>query len=166
MTQRWPNGRVVRDADGLELIVERAIVAPISEVWSWLTESTHLEKWIGSWEGEPGVGRTIQFTMTAEGATQPEPAEILICDPNVHFLADVGATPWRLGFTLAELAGTTVIFFTQRLANAADAGSIGPGWEFYLDRMICAREGLPLPPWEEYYPALEPYYSRVAASAS
>jgi len=166
MTLRWPNGRVVRDSDSLELIVERAIEAPADEVWRWLTSPSLLTQWIGSWEGEPAVGSTISFTMSAEPGAAPEPLTVLVCDPNLHFLCDMGESRWRIGFSLAEVQGLTLVFFTQRLERAQDAGSIGPGWEYYLDRMIAARSGLPLPIWDEYYPAFSSYYARVAATPS
>lgn len=166
MNEHWPNGRVVRDADGLELIVERAVEAPADEVWSWLTESAKLEQWIGSWTGEPRVGGSVLFTMSAEPGAEPEEATILVCDPPRHFLSDLGSAAWRVGFSLTEVGATTIIFFTQRLASARDAGSIGPGWEYYLDRMIAARAGLPLPVWDNYYPAFSSYYTRVAATPS
>lgn len=166
MNHLLPNGRVVRDADGLELIVERTVDAPAQEVWDWLTLPKHLELWIGTWEGTPGVGKVISFTMTAEPGAEPEPVTIQVCQPANHFLADLGNQGWRIGFSLAEIGATTIIFFTQRLANAADAASIGPGWEYYLDRMIAARSGNPVPIWDDYYPAFAPYYTRVALSPS
>lgn len=166
MAHHWPNGRVVRDADGLELIVERAVKAPASEVWSWFTDSAKLERWIGAWEGTARVGGTVSFTMLAEPGATPEELTVLICDRPNHFLGDLGSAGWRVGFTLAEAGGTTIIFFTQRLTRGADAGSIGPGWEYYLDRMIAARSGLPLPIWDDYYPAFSSYYTRVAATPS
>ncbi|PRY67886.1 activator of Hsp90 ATPase-like protein [Glaciihabitans tibetensis] len=166
MTLRWPNGRVIRDSDGLELIVERAIEAPASEVWEWLTAPSRLSQWIGSWEGEPAVGGTLSFTMSAEQGAAPEPLTVLICDPGVHFLCDMGENRWRIGFSLTEVQGLTLVFFTQRMAGAEQAGSIGPGWEYYLDRMIAARSSLPLPVWADYYPAFSRYYARVAATPS
>jgi hypothetical protein len=166
MSQRWPNGRVVQDAEGLELIVERAVEAPAAEVWSWFTDSEKLELWIGSWEGEPAVGATVSFTMSAEPGATAEDLVVLVCDAPRHFLADLGSSRWRVGFSLTEVGGTTIIFFTQRITAAVDAGSIGPGWEFYLDRMIAARAGLPLPVWDDYYPAFSSYYTRVAATPS
>ncbi|HEV7949176.1 MAG TPA: SRPBCC domain-containing protein [Glaciihabitans sp.] len=166
MNLRWPNGRVVRDADGLELIVERSVEAPAAEVWEWLTDPDKLEQWIGRWSGHPRVGSQLSFTMTAEAGAEPEPLTILICDRPQHFLADLGVDKWRIGFSLFEFGSATSVFFTQRLMNPADAGSIGPGWEFYLDRLVAAREGTPGPLWDDYYPAFSAYYRRVASSPS
>jgi hypothetical protein len=166
MTLRWPNGRVIRDSDGLELIVERAIEAPAAEVWQWFTAPSRLAQWIGAWEGDPSIGSTVSFTMNAEPGAAPEPLTVLVCEPTVHFLCDMGENRWRIGFSLTEVQGITLVFFTQRIERAADAGSIGPGWEYYLDRMIAARSALPLPLWADYYPAFSSYYARVAATPS
>ncbi|WP_283809723.1 hypothetical protein [Arsenicicoccus cauae] len=39
-------------------------------------------------------------------------------------------------------------------------GDIGPGWEFYLDHLVCAIEGREAPPFEDYVQDLaEPYAS-------
>ncbi|MCU1405322.1 MAG: hypothetical protein JWQ43_1625 [Glaciihabitans sp.] len=161
-----PHGRVIADDDGLELVVERTVEGSAAEVWDWLTLSQLTEKWIGVWTGTPGVGKVIEFTMTAEPGAEPEQVTILVCDRHEYFLADLGNMHWRVGFTLAEAEGHTLIFFTQRLENVGDAASIGPGWEYYLDRMIAARAGTPAPVWEDYYPAFASYYSRVASAPS
>ena len=164
MTPQWPNGRVVADADGLELVVERTVAGSAAEIWDWLTVSELTARWIGSWTGRAAVGSVVQFIMTAEASTEPEDVTILVCSPGEQFLADLGTMGWRVGFTLAEADDQTFIFFTQRLNNAEDASSIGPGWEFYLDCMIAARAGDTPPVWDDYYPNFAPYYARQAAA--
>jgi hypothetical protein len=166
MTPQSPNGRVVVDADGLELIVERVVDGSASDIWTWLTVSEYTGRWIGTWTGTAAVGSVVQFIMTAEASTEPEDVTILVCTPGEQFLADLGSQGWRVGFTLAESDDHTLIFFTQRLDNADDAGSIGPGWEYYLDCMIAARAGTAAPIWDNYYPAFAPYYARLASAVS
>ena len=38
------------------------------------------------------------------------------------------------------------------------AGEVGPGWEYYLDMLVAAREGKPLPSFGDYYPAQKAHY--------
>jgi uncharacterized protein YndB with AHSA1/START domain len=157
-------GRVVRDREGLEVIIERRIAAPADEVWEWLTVSARLRKWIGSWKGQAAVGATIDFTMLFEEGSGSEKVTILECLPVERLALEwrVGADTWRVRVSLADVDGTTVVYFSQRLAEARQAGSIGPGWEYYLDRLIAARSGSALPAFEDYYPVLRPYYERLA----
>jgi uncharacterized protein YndB with AHSA1/START domain len=157
-------GRVVRDRQGLELIVERRVLAPASDVWEWLTVPANLKKWIGTWKGKPVVGGHIEFTMTAEEGAGPEPVTILECIPNQRLRCEIGVPgqTWRLAVSLAEIDGVTVVYLSQRLDTARDAGSMGPGWEYYLDRLIAARDGRPLPAFDAYFPVQRPYYERLA----
>ncbi|MCU1422781.1 MAG: ATPase [Microbacteriaceae bacterium] len=157
-------GRVVRDREGLELIVERRVAAPSSEVWEWLTVPARLRKWIGAWKGRPAVGGTIEFTMLFEEGATAETVTILDCVPAERFSAEwaAGGSNWRMGFSLAEVDGATRLYLAHRLSDAREAGSVGPGWEYYLDRMIAARAGAPLPEFADYYPVQRPYYERLA----
>src|SRR5687768_11135873 len=95
-------GRVVRDREGLELIVERRIPAPASEVWEWLTSSARLRTWIGSWKGRPEVGGTIEFTMLFEEGASSETLTIVECEPGRRLAVEwrVGASAWHIAVSL------------------------------------------------------------------
>jgi uncharacterized protein YndB with AHSA1/START domain len=158
------SGRVIRDREGLELIVERHLTAPASDVWEWLTSSAYLRKWIGSWTGRPHVGGTIAFTMAFEEASKGEPVTILECEPE-HRLAlqwRAGVDTWRITVSIAEVDEVSRVYLSQRLSEAREAGTIGPRWEYYLDRLIAARDGTAMPAFEDYYPVQRPYYERLA----
>lgn len=61
---------------------------------------------------------------------------------------------------LAETGGTTTLRFTHQLAEPYDASSVGPGWQFYLDRLGAVIEARDLPgEFDAYYPALASSYS-------
>ena len=63
---RTPTGRRA-ERDGAQLVVlERTFRAPIDDVWAAVTEPERLERWIGTWDGDPSTG-TVGFRMTAEG---------------------------------------------------------------------------------------------------
>ncbi len=74
-----------------------------------------------------------------------------------------GAGAWHLWFELAEQGGTTTLTFGQRLNAGEDIGSIGPGWEYYLDRMVAVHEGRDAATvvWDDYYPALQDDYQAL-----
>lgn len=149
------------------LVLRRTFRAPAKKVWRDLTDADRLERWIGTWEGDPADGH-VMFRMTAEGENVPaETFTIRECDKPRRLVADtaVGEGTWHLWFELKEDEGETVLSFGQRLGAGEDVGSIGPGWEYYLDRLVAAREGRDVAEvdWSAYYPALREEYLRVDA---
>ena len=158
------SGRVVRDADGLELIVSRRLPLPLAEAWEWVTAPAKLKQWIGTVKGRPELGATVQLTMTAEHGSPTEPAEIVECEPLLRYVLQQRSAGevWTLRVSMAEADGQTMVFLGHRLDNARIAGSIGPGWEWYLDRLRAAITGEDMPAFEDYYPQQKPYYERIA----
>jgi uncharacterized protein YndB with AHSA1/START domain len=157
-------GRVVRDRRGLELIVERRLSAPVHEVWAWVTSPTQLKKWIGTYRGKPVVGGTVDFTMTFEKDAAAEKVTIVECRPEERVTLEWsgGDAVWLVSVAVADLDGSTVVYLKQRLANAREAGSVGPGWEYYLDRLVAATTGTSMPDFEPYLSVQQPYYERLA----
>ena len=45
---------------------------------------------------------------------------------------------WHLDLHLAEEDGITTLTFTQPGIDPVEAESVGPGWEYYLDRLVAA----------------------------
>jgi uncharacterized protein YndB with AHSA1/START domain len=162
-------GRVVRDAIGLELIVQRRLPVPAAEAWEWVTAPARLKKWIGTIKGRAEVGATLQLTMTAERGSPAEPIEVLECDPLRRYVVEqrTGDQVWRLRISLAETTlpngeESTTVFLGHRLDNARLAGEVGPGWEYYLDRLVAAVGDAPMPDFTDYYPQQRPYFERLA----
>lgn len=151
------------------LVILRRFRATADEVWRELTSSDRLERWIGRWEGDPASGH-VTFFMTAEDPdASGEDYTILECDRPRRFVGDTsaGAGAWRLWFELAEDSpGDTVLTFGQRLGPEDEVGSIGPGWEYYLDRLVAAHAGVDVATvsWSDYFPALQPGYERLVAA--
>jgi uncharacterized protein YndB with AHSA1/START domain len=160
-----PTGVLGDGPVGRELQLARRFAAPIDDVWAAMTESDRLERWIGRWEGDPRTGR-VQFFMTAEGEEVPA-AEYRIteCTPPHRFAGEtsMGEEAWRLRFELAEADGVTTLLFAQALPD--DLGSVGPGWEYYLDRLVAAMGGADVATiaWDSYYPAMREYYEGLTA---
>jgi hypothetical protein len=65
---------------------------------------------------------------------------------------------WHLDMTLIENAGVTELRFTQHLTGTEEVGEIGPGWEYYLDVLVAARDGEPTPDFDDYYPAMKEHF--------
>jgi hypothetical protein len=59
---------------------------------------------------------------------------------------------------LTAKGDTTELRFVHHLSDRKLAGDYGPGWEYYLDMLVAARAGQPLPTFDEYYPAQKAYY--------
>lgn len=157
-----PTGRLAHRKDGLYLMLDRLFNAPIEDVWASLTRPAELEKWIGTFTGSSSTG-AVKFRMAAEDDAEWEYVSILECAAPHRFAGDFGKGPdaWRAMFHLVEGDGMTTLTFGQRLRTAAEAATVGPGWDYYLDRLIAARAGQPLPAREHYYPAHAQYYKEL-----
>ncbi len=154
----------MRDALGLELIVQRRLPIPVDDAWEWVTAPARVKQWIGILKGRPSVGAVLQLTMTAEDGKPTAPLEVLECDPLRRYVVEqaAGDERWRLRISLAETDAGTTIFLGHRLDNARLAGSVGPGWEYYLDRLVAAYQAEEMPDWNDYFPQQRPYYERLA----
>jgi uncharacterized protein YndB with AHSA1/START domain len=157
-----PTGRVDRADGGRTLRLSRTFRAPIEDVWAAVTEPDRLERWIGTWTGDPATGR-VEFRMTAEGVAQGEDMEILECDPprRLAVVAQAGVQRWRLELDLVEEGGVTTLSFAQPDLDPEDGSSVGPGWEYYLDRLVTAETGGDVGSVDferDYYPAMRDHY--------
>lgn len=154
------------ERDGTAYVVfERTFKARIEDVWAAVTESDRLSRWIGTWSGDPASG-SISFFMTAEA--QDAPAEQILIDecheptrlvmrsarPDDHSLL------WSWQVDLAEADGVTTLTFAQEVCDIVLAESVGPGWDYYLDRMVAAETGHDLATidFDDYYPEFVAYY--------
>ena len=146
--------------DGLELVVRREVTAAPEDVWAWVSEPDKLAQWIGRVSGETGTGRVVELTMTAEASAEPERVTIIDCDPpkryQVEMVSEAGT--WQLQVDVRPRGEETTLELNQLIEQGDDIRTVGPGWEYYLDRMLAIRSGLAPAPFDDYYPALVPYY--------
>jgi uncharacterized protein YndB with AHSA1/START domain len=152
------------------IVFTRTFAAPIGDVWAACTEPARMERWIGTWTGDPASGEVV-FRMTAEG--DEVPAEVFLveaCEPPRRFVvrsrdaapfSPDGSGPrvaWQHTLELSEVAGVTTLTFTQVVPDGpvgADmVASVGPGWDYYLDRLVTAFAGTD-PGQIEFDPYLE-----------
>ena len=140
-----PTGRRATRNGHDSVVFDRTFRAPIESVWAAVTESDRLERWIGTWTGDPASG-SVLFRMNAEGdEVKPETFTIDDCEPP-HRLALTSRvmdeqTVWHFVLELSEAGGTTTLTFSQSVPDAELAAGVGPGWEYYLDRLVAAETG-------------------------
>lgn len=155
-----PTGRLLRTDEGYELVLTRTFRAPIDDVWASVTESDRTARWFGPWRGDAAPGNAIQVQLSAEDGAPWSDVRIDACEPPRHLAVTLTdeSGGWRLELRLTEHEGITTLRFTQQLDSVDGVGDIGPGWEFYLDRLVAARDGSALPDFDDYHPAQKAYY--------
>ncbi|GEK21361.1 SRPBCC family protein [Cellulomonas xylanilytica] len=163
MTPSATGRRETRDGHD-SVVMDRVFRAPIESVWAAVTESDRLERWIGTWTGDPASG-SVLFRMNAEGDdAKPETFTIHECDPprRVSLTSQVVGeqNAWHFVLELTEDAGTTTLTFSQSVPDAEMATGVGPGWDYYLDRLVAAETGgdVAALDFDDYYPALSDHY--------
>lgn len=161
-----PTGRLV----GGDLRLERIFDAPAAEIWAAVTEPQGLARWIGYYEEDPASGG-VDFYMTAEG-DDPEPAPVVIEECRINTVLQVrqlqGDEPWRLRLEIAESAGRATLTFTHLDIAADQIEMIGPGWDYYLDRLVASQTGRRVETIDfdaDYYPAMAAYYRSQVTDA-
>jgi len=157
-----------REREGQTYVAfERTFHAPIDDVWAAVTESDRLARWIGSWEGDPSSGQ-VEFRMLFEGeAHSAEQFTIEKCEaPHLLAITTVAPSPdgttesWHLVLELAENNGVTTFTFSQSVPEPTMAESVGPGWDYYLDRMVLTEAGGDpgTLDFDDYYPVFADHY--------
>jgi uncharacterized protein YndB with AHSA1/START domain len=160
-------GRTEQRPDGPYIVLTRTFRAPIDDVWAAVTEPDRLARWIGRWTGDPTTGK-VAVEMLYEGDdVEPEEYTIDTCKAphqleltsHMTYGEDAPAT-WHLKLDLAEVDGVTTLTFAQSMDDPAMAENVGPGWEYYLDRLVAAETGGDPAGIEfgDYYPALSEHY--------
>jgi uncharacterized protein YndB with AHSA1/START domain len=162
-----PSGRLVPTDQGRDLVLERTFRAPIDDVWASITEPERTARWFGPWTGRGAPGETVELTMSFEEGDTPSQVRIEACEPPRRLLVVVedAAGSWLLEAELSETDGVTTLVLTHHLSSDADPASVGPGWEYYLDRLVAAREGGAKPEWDDYYPEQKGYYESLSERA-
>lgn len=148
------------------VVMSRELRAPVEDVWAAVTEPERLARWIGTWTGDPATGH-VEFRMLYEGDDMP-PEEFHIdeCEAPRRLAITTVSTyedrvvSWILELDLVELDGVTTLTFAQSVPDPTMAHSVGPGWDYYLDRMVAAETGRDPAAidFEDYYPALADHY--------
>jgi uncharacterized protein YndB with AHSA1/START domain len=160
-----PTGTV--DAEARTLTLTRSFAAPVEDVWASITESDRLARWFGTWTGDPAEG-FVMVTMNAEpGEVAPARYDIEACEPPrlLRIRATDDAGHWVLAAELVEDGMGTTLTFRQEEVDLTALADMGPGWEWYLDRLAAAVAGAEPPDltaFETDHMALAPAYEAMA----
>lgn len=139
-----PTASGTRDADST-LHFRRVLPLSREEAWAAITASDRTARWFGPWSGEKVPG-PITVTMLSEESAPAMPGEILEVQQLEHYVLRTGPdeSPWVITMSLesddAEGDSTTVTL-SQQVTDPEEAAMIGPGWDFYLDRLVAAEAG-------------------------
>ena len=160
-----PTGSFNPRDEGDAVAFVRTFRAPIEDVWAAVTESDRLTRWIGFYTGDPEQGY-VEFTMNAEGDdVTPGRYNIERCEPprvlRVRTTDDFGT--WDLIVELTETDGVTTLTLSQIIDDPTTIENTGPGWEYYLDRLVAALTGADPSAidFDDYYPAQQEYYRGI-----
>lgn len=162
MTPAATGRRETRDGTD-HIVFTRTFRAAIDDVWAAVTESERLARWIGTWIGDPASG-AVTFQMNAEGDIPEETFEIASCEAPRRLVIDswneAEQVTWHIELSLAEEAGVTTLTFSHSVPRAELASGVGPGWDYYLDRLVAAENGAGVGSidWASYSPALSEHY--------
>lgn len=154
------------DPTGRDLVLRRTVPVPASTLWAHLTRSSLLATWYGTYTGDPASG-TVQVTMTAEpGEAAASPWTIHACEPErlLSVSSAMGEDTWRLSIELEDQPASTQVLLRHHDVPAGMVGDIGPGWEWYLDRLHGAVTGGDLPGmevWESRYMTMSKEYAAI-----
>ena len=158
-----PTGRIeIRDGQHV-LVQTRTLRAPLEDVWAAVTEPDRLARWIGTWEGDPTSG-SVHFRMLFEGEHPGETMTIRVCEPprRLHVTSHVGDERWLLDLDLVHADGVTTLTLRQPGVTVEQASGVGPGWDYYLDRLVDAETGADPAQRDferDYYPATSAHYT-------
>ncbi|HEY5788586.1 MAG TPA: SRPBCC family protein [Microlunatus sp.] len=157
-----PTGDIRRTEDSRDLVLIRDLPGSVDDVWASVTESERTGRWFASWTGDGRVGGAITLTLIAEEGSPTSEATIEACEPPTRLAVRAvdEAGGWDLEVLLEPIgAERTRLTFVHHLGAADRAEQIGPGWEYYLDRLEVSRDGGPMPEFADYWPSMGPHYA-------
>lgn len=155
-----PTG-VIRD--GNRIAFTRTFAATVEDVWASVTEPDRLARWYGTWTGHPSTGQ-ISVTMTSEDDHAGDPVSIRVCDPpqRLGLTLTGGGEAWQLDLEVDDIGGgKSTLTLVQTFSEPDIIPMVGPGWDFYLDRLVAAETGSNVEAIDfdaDYYPAMEEHY--------
>jgi uncharacterized protein YndB with AHSA1/START domain len=155
-----PSGRFIQDNEGNRLIVRRTFRASIDDVWASVTEPDRTARWFGTWRGDPGPGHIIEVQMGFEDHAPWLEKRIDACEPPLRLALSNEDSTMQIELLLSESNGETELQLVHHLDPTDDIGAYGPGWEYYLDLLVAARDDLTTPSFDDYL-AMTSYYEAL-----
>lgn len=158
------------DATGRDLVLTRTVPVPAARIWEHASDSALLAAWFGTFTGDPATG-AVEVTMTAEpGESVTAEYTIHACEPErlLTVSSAMGEDTWRLSLAMEPADGpaSTRVSLRHHDVPHAMLAHVGPGWEWYLDRLVGAVTGGRIPGmdvWDEEYMSLSAQYAALEA---
>lgn len=164
-----PTGRIMRTGpESYNLTLTRTFPEPPAAVWSSFADSSRAASWFGRWEGTPSRGASVDLQMLYEDGLPWSRLHVAECSAPelLRLLVEDEYGGWDLEIRFQDSAGGTRLEFIHHLDDPLAAESVGPGWEYYLDRLAAVRGGGTAPRFEDYYPGQGPYFLAQARAAA
>lgn len=168
------------DRDRHDLVLVRDVPVPRPQIWEHLADPDLLATWFGTYTGDPSTGR-IQLTMNAEpGEAAASEYTIHTCDEGelLTVSSAMGEGAWRLSVELADgveksraaaadgqIEPVTWVRLRHHDVPRDMIQHVGPGWEWYLDRLVGAVTAGAIPGmdvWDSHYMSLSEDYAALA----
>lgn len=146
------------DDDRRTLVLTRQFDVPAERLWTDFTDPDRLERWFGAWTGDPASGQ-VMLTMNAEAESVPAvPCRILHCDRPRRLSVTVTDSfgTWQLAIGIDEDEGSTRLTLRHEEVDLQTVPEVGPGWEWYLDRLTAAVAGEAPPTLEDFVDTYAP----------
>ncbi|PPG33636.1 ATPase [Pseudoclavibacter sp. RFBG4] len=147
------------EAVGTETIrLERSVDAAREDLWLWFTASEKTAQWIGPWHFTDKERGRIGLQLVAEEGAPASAATIRRCEaPSLlEVTTEDAAGSWHLRVSLAESGvrgEATQLVFEHFEVPVPMLSDIRAGWNYYLDLMLAAKDGLETPVFEDYLQA-------------
>ncbi|PQZ95863.1 hypothetical protein CQ018_00765 [Arthrobacter sp. MYb227] len=156
-------GHIEELESGLRVVVERTLPYSVEEIWAAFTTPAGLKKWIGILRGSQ-ASANLSFAMVDQGKeANPATVNIHRCrapyDLSLSTESEYGN--WHLGIQLSRRGEESSLKFFHDLGASDDPRNIGPGWEYYMERVILAlgNKSVDALVWDDFYPALAGHYT-------
>lgn len=153
--------------DSGAVVFARRLPMSREQAWAAVTDPARTARWIGPWSGDPASG-TVQLTMTVEEGDPVDGVQVVECEAPALLVVRTGPDGWLLTVRIETLRiegddddDEAIVSLEQTISDAESASFIGPGWDFYLDRLVEAEAGrdpdaLNFDP--DYHPGLAGHY--------
>ena len=167
--QPEPTGRISRTGEqAYDLTLTRHFIEPPSALWKSFTNPVQAAQWFGRWEGTPARGESVDLQMLYEDGLPWSRVTVSECAAPelLRLLVEDEYGSWDLEVRFSPRSGGTQLDFIHHLEDPRAAESVGPGWEYYLDRMTAALTGGTAPEFDDYYPGQGPYFLAQARAAA
>lgn len=144
MTPTTPAPSGHRAADDT-LTFRRVLPLALEEAWAAITDSDRTARWFGPWSGAEVPG-PITVTMLSEDGAPAMPGEVTEVVSMDHYVLRTGPEESSWVITMSVEADdaegdSTAVTLSQQVTDPEEAAMIGPGWDYYLDRLVAAETG-------------------------